>query len=315
MLDGTFKTSIRSLTWGKVKAENLTGELTFKDKSLNIKGLNTSAFDGTIELNAKIVFGQTPTVEAYLDTRSIEIQKLFEQFENFEQTQLTDKNISGKLISTTLIRGEWDADANFNYDKLYALSDIKLKNGTLDGWDMMKQFSKFAKIKDLEHIEFTDLHNQFEIKDRALVIPAMFIQSNALNLSMAGKQTFDGDFNYFFKVNAGQVLMSKFKRFNNYEPVPAKKNGLFNIHVSVFGNINKGTYDWKFDKKGVKNALEGENNKAFQAIENNLKREFENEVQPISEPDDARDIPEFGSNTNEKWDDATEQPEKFLWEN
>jgi hypothetical protein len=58
----------------------------------------------------------------------------------------------------------------------------------------------------------------------------MFIQNNAVNLTIAGWQGYDLDFDYVIKVNAGQTVANKFKRFNpKRKAIKAKKEGWFNI--------------------------------------------------------------------------------------
>jgi hypothetical protein len=69
-------------------------------------------------------------------------------------------------------------------------------------------------------------------------MPAMFIQSNALNLLVGGEYGFNHDLDFKLKINAGQVLANKFKKYNPDKPaIKAKQQGIFNIYAHIFGNV------------------------------------------------------------------------------
>ena len=183
----------------------------------------------------------------------------------------------------------WDEKGAFLYDKLYALADVTIKQGELIDFEMMENFSAFLKMDDLKHIKFTNTRNQLEIKNSTLVIPAMFIQNNAMNLTLAGHHTFDHKIDYKIKVNALQAMFSKFRKKNpDKKPRKAKRKGWFNTYVNVFGTVDD--FDFKISKKLVKKALEEDLNREFEDIQNNIKTRFEED--PIKEP--------------EEWDDEVE---------
>ena len=77
---------------------------------------------------------------------------------------------------------------------------------------MLENFAFALKAGDLERVRFTRLANFLEIRDRTIYIPAMFIQSSAINLTLSGSHTFDQYLEYYIKVNAGQVIANKISR-------------------------------------------------------------------------------------------------------
>jgi hypothetical protein len=83
----------------------------------------------------------------------------------------------------------------------------------------------------------------------------MFVQSNALNLTLSGEHAFNNAIDYNIKVNAGQVLTNKLKRHNpRLAPKPARKKGFFNLYYAVKGTTDNPTY--KTAKRQVKSDLE-----------------------------------------------------------
>ena len=127
------------------------------------------------------------------------------------------------------------------------------------------------------------MRNQLEFKDKRLTIPAMFIQNNAVNMTIAGWQDYDLDFDYKIKINAGQTIANKFKRFNpKRKAIKAKRDGWFNIYVRVFGDVEN--YDFEYSKKEVEAALEADINRKYKQIQNDILTEFQANV--LEEPED-----------------------------
>lgn len=286
LLDGRLFLECESFNYQKIEGDNFKGSLEFKDSRLNFRQITVEAMDGDIEVNGRINFTKKPDLKAYIDGDKLNIKEVFKQTNNFDQDYLTDKNLKGKVDLQMLVRGQWDEKGVFQQKKLYSLVDMKIKNGELINFEMLDQFSKFVKIRDLKHIKFTDIRNQLEIKNGELIIPAMFIQSNALNITLNGKHSFKNDMLYKLKVNAGQVLWNKMKKHNpDMKPKKAKKKGFWNMYFVIEGDLD----DYKFskDKKRVKKELNDELERAYKKINNDLKKEFSSS--PIEEPSDWND--------------------------
>jgi uncharacterized protein involved in outer membrane biogenesis len=310
-LNGSFKAAIGKFKYRKIRAENFRGELAFENNTLKIRGLEMDAMKGKLELNAKVIFDKEPQMLAFVDFKKIDIHQLFEQMEDFGQETLQSKHLRGELNSVVKINAFWDKAGNFLDNELVVIADVQLRNGEIINFDMLESFSKYVKVKDLRHIQFTDLRNQFKIENKIFHMPAMFIQSNALNLTISGTHSFDQYIDYKFKINAGQVIANKFKRHNpDMEPLPAKKKGIFNIYAQMYGDLY-GDYKFRMGKKHVKKYLDRDLNQELALLTNTLKAEFGksdlfNErgaatsaeeaaarVTSLKEPDEWDDIPEF----------------------
>lgn len=317
-LNGSFKAAVGKFKYRKIRAENFRGELAFENNTLKVKGLAMDAMKGKLELNAKVIFDKEPKMLAFVDCRKIDINDFFTQMEDFGQETLTSQNLRGELNSVIKINAFWDKAGNFLDNELVVIADVQLRNGEILNFEMLESFSKYVKVKDLRHIRFTNLQNQFKIENRMFHMPAMFIQSNALNLTISGQHSFDQYIDYKFKINAGQVVANKFKRHNpDMEPLPAKKKGLFNIYARMYGDLY-GDYKFKMGKRNVKKYLERDLNQELALLTNTLKAEFgkselfnergasrsaedaASRVTSLKEPDEWNDIPEFEADDEEQ---------------
>ncbi len=314
-LNGTFQTNIATLKYDKVLAKNFKGKVAFENSIMNLQEVGVDAMEGHFELNSRVHFEKEPYIEAFLDCNNIDIQQFFAQLDNFGQEVMTSENIHGRLESLIKMNVFFDSLGNLKQDKLYVVADVNLTNGELVDFEMLTSFSSVIKLKDLQTIRFTNLKNQFKIENETMYIPAMFIQSNAINLVLGGQYSFNHDMDFKIKINAGQIVANKFKRFNpGREPLKARQKGLFNIYAHIYGNLYD-DYQYKLGPKNTKKALEAELNKKLPAITNILKAEFakagaeeslQQKIKEIAPPAAWEDIPEYesGSTSGEEYIDG-----------
>ena len=302
-LKGVFNAKISEFRYGKIEGRDFNGKLTFESGQMRIEG-DTRAMDGAFILDGTVFFEKEPRLEAKLDCERIDIRKFFDQTNNVGQEYLKADNLVGVMNSKMLIHAFWDSTGNFDMDKLHVWAGIGIKNGELKGFKMLEEFSDYAKIQDLRNVRFVDLQNWLEVKNSTFYLPAMFIQNNAMNMTVAGEQTFDDKIDYSIKVNAGQVLSQKFKKHNSkLNPIPAKENGFFNLYFNIAGTLddykyetNKNKVKDKFERsESQKRRIRAELIKAFGAPLNMLREpkgwEDEGEVVPVD--DDVEYIPGF----------------------
>ncbi|BDS15080.1 AsmA-like C-terminal region-containing protein [Aureispira anguillae] len=310
-LKGSFITNIVNFKYGNVLAQNFNGEVEFNNSTMQLKGVKVDAMDGKFELNSKIHFEKEPRVELFLDCDNIDIQKFLEQLDNFGQEVLTADNLRGRLKSLIKVNLFLDSLGNFKHDDLFVVADVRVENGELINLKLLEGFSGFIKMRDLQHIVFTELTNQFKIEHGKFILPAMFIQSNALNLVVGGEYGFNHDLDFKLKINAGQVIANKFKKYNpNKTAIKARQKGLFNIYAHIYGNLYE-NYSYKIGPKHSKRFLEAQLNQNLPALTNTLRAEFAKNtnkeanqpiIAPLAQPKEWEDIPEYeGENTEEEY--------------
>lgn len=267
----------------KIVAKDFTGNLAFQGKMMIAKDVSVETMGGTIKMTSNIYLDEETFFDGFIECINLDGYTLFNQLDNFGQDVIVDKNIKGDFDAKIRLKNYWDQDGNVLYDKLYALADLTITDGEIIDFDLFTDFAKFVKIEDLKNVKFTETRNQLEFKDSRLTIPAMFIQNNAVNMTIAGWQDYDLDFDYNIKINAGQTIANKFKRFNpKRKAIKSKRDGWFNIYVHVFGDVND--YDFEYSKKSVEAALETDMNTKFKQIQNDILTEFKENA--LEEPED-----------------------------
>ena len=302
LLKGSFNAKIKKFNHNYIEGENFKGVIEFENNEMSIKG-STDAMDGRFVMDGKMFFKGRPYLEGKFICEQVDVQEFFRQAENFGQEVLQYRHVRGEMNAKLAFSAKWAPDGTFLYDDLRVYGDVDIENGEMYNFELFYDFATYVKLKDLKHIKFTRLHNLFEIRKSRLYIPAMFMQSNALNLTLSGEHRFDNSFNYNIKINAGQVLFSKFKKYNpDKRPQKAKRKGWFNLYYRVFGNIDK--YKTKSDKKSVKQNF-AKSDRRKKTIEKKLEAAFGKKIPTIDEPEEWKDT---GTASIDK-DETTDDPE------
>ena len=200
---------------------------------------------------------------------------------------LSYKNIKGTVNAKIAVDVFWDENGQFQDKDLRVLGDISIDNGELVDFPLLYDFSNYVKIQDLHHIKFVNMRNWLEVKDGKVIIPSMFIQSNALNMTVSGEHSFSNAINYNVKINAGQVILNKFKRHDpSLRPQEAKRQGWFNLYYRIYGTVDD--YKVKSDRKTVMQNMERSNRRKL-AIRREIKNIFGSELEELDEPIDWKD--------------------------
>lgn len=253
LLNGTFEATVDEFSYGQMEGENFAGQLRFDNNAMQIKG-ETNMMEGFMDLDGIYYFEKAPRLVANVECLEINVNDLFAQTENFGQEFLVAKNLKGSMNGKFHIKTFWSEAGYFQYDKLRVYAGIGIHDGELRNFKMLEDFSKYVDIEDLRRVKFTNMQNWLEIRREKIYFPVMFIQSNAMNMTLNGEHTFDQKIEYNIQVNAGQILMNKFKKRNKkLEPIKAKKRGLFNLYFNVRGTVDD--FDYKTDKNRVTKAF------------------------------------------------------------
>jgi hypothetical protein len=248
-LNGRFEATFDEFSYGRVEGENFAGQLRFDNNAMQIKG-ETNMMEGFMDVDGIYYFEKAARLVANVECVEINVYDLFDQTENFGQEFLIAKNLRGSMNGKLHIQTFWSEEGFFQYDKLRVYAGIGIHDGELRNFKMLEDFSTYVKMDDLRHIKFTNMQNWLEIRREKIYFPTMFLQNNAMNMTLNGEHSFDQKIEYNIQVNAGQILMNKFKRKNkNLDPIKAKKKGLFNLYFNVNGTIDD--FDYKTDKSKV----------------------------------------------------------------
>ncbi len=269
---------LEKLLFRKFEAKNIHGKIVLKDEKLVMEGLSFNALEGLVKANGFIDAADSNNILVSCDAaiEKININKMFFQFENFGQNILQEKHIRGLATANIEFISEMDSKLNIRMDKLYTKASLDVEKGELINFEPMKNLSSFINISELEHIKFSNLKNEIEVRNSKLTIPKTEIASNALNLSFSGSHTFNHDIDYRIKVLLSDLLANKARKakkenteFGIEQPDDSRKMALF---LKVYGTIDKPKF--AYDKIALTEKVKEDIRIEKQNLKSILKEEF-----------------------------------------
>lgn len=275
VIDADVKAS--QLTYNTFKAKNVSAYVRWKGKKITVENLAAQTMNGQLKLDGEIENAPDGRFMASISTslNSIDINALFKACNDFGQQEITSKHLQGKLSGTIDMVSVWSNNLDCDMNKLYALCDVSIKNGELNGYKPLESLGRFVDVKELQNLKFADLKNTIEIRNKTIFIPAFDVKNNALNLTLAGTHTLDNYIDYKIKIKLNELLSKKRKASTNEFNEEETPDGGMNLYLSMKGPIDN--FKISYDKKEVKQQLKQDLKKEKQSIKEILKKEFSGE--------------------------------------
>lgn len=242
--------------------------------------------------------------------KNTSLKGIFQSFQNFNQNELTDKNLSGNINANGEIRIDFNPEFNILSEKILADIEFKIEEGNLINFKTLDALRRFTEVEKLSNIKFGEFTNRVRIANEMIIIPEMTLENSALTLKVEGTNGFDGKMNFLIQMQLRELLGNKkiirskrlddfIKEKNNQEKVwiPLRMKGYpenikFNIDAKKIGedvqlNIKN---DWKKQSEDLKSLF---NNK-----KKDKKEETEYEFIWEEEPDTNRSFSQLERSFN-----------------
>lgn len=272
-----FKTSFEQFSFRRFTATNVNGVFAINNQVLQTDFLALNAMDGQIYIKGSIDASRKSLVniKAESSIQKVNIRQLFYQCENFGQEVLVDKNLNGRLSAKMQLSSLWKEDLSIYQDQVKVKSAVLIEDGQLINFEPMMALSKFVHVNELKNLRFSALQNEIEIRDRKIVIPAMEIQSNALNLTLSGTHDFDNRIDYQLKILLSELISKKLKSRGDDEfgVVEDDGSGKTALYLRMTGLASDPVFT--LDKKAVKQKIALDLQNERKEVKQVLKDEFE----------------------------------------
>jgi hypothetical protein len=129
-----------------------------------------------------------------MNMQNVDVNKVFNAFENFGQDGIEAKNLRGKLTSTADVKMYLDRNLEGAPANIEGFVNFSLKNGALINYEPLQKVQNVAfKKRNFSEIYFAELKNRFDIKNREITINRMEIQSTVLTLFVEGVYSLQGN--------------------------------------------------------------------------------------------------------------------------
>jgi hypothetical protein len=247
-------------------------------------------------------------------TENVDLSKLFAEWNNFEQQNITSVNIRGQAKTRLNFSMPFSMTKGLLKDRMQVEAYIKITNGVLIKVSSLQEIANsmrdnlmvrtalgknLAEIeKKMQQLTFATLENTFYIKNSKFEIPKMVIESNILNLTVSGWQHFDERLEYRFEFDF-KDLKNQVKTKNEFGEIVEDGNSI-RLFLKMFGNLSNIQMAW--DQAARKAYKKEQREQEKQDIKSMLKSEFGlfkkdttvQKYQPSSKPKEQIEI-DFGN--------------------
>ena len=300
---------IDEFTFRKFSSTDNVGQLIQNNKVLYVRNTRLNSMDGQVTIDGTID-GKKDNVY-FIDCnaafKDVNIEKLFRDFGNFGQQNITDAHLRGNVDASVQYASTLTPDLFVDQRSVYTLADVEIRDGELIRYEPLNKLAKYVREGELEHVRFSTLKNTIRIENEVVYIPTMDIQSSSLNLSLYGEHTFDNEINYHVQLLLSEIINRKEATEEDLGDNFVQDDGLG--HTKVFLSMSGSADDpvVKYDTREVRDKIASDLKKE----KNELKKAFRNEFGEEPGPDaPGQDIKGSGSGSGKdftiEWEETKE---------
>jgi hypothetical protein len=276
--DADLHVGLDAFKYDEMDFKSVSARIQLRESIIHIPSLHFKSMDG--EGTVKTTFTQEQDRVIWngnMYFKNVLIDEFFTQFNNFNQEEITNQNLSGRLTS--------ELDFFMQFDHLWEpitkdmviLAKINLKDGALKDYKPLESLSNFVEVEDLKDVRFSELKNVIRIEEEMIFIPTMSIKNSALNLEISGTHSFENYMDYKLKLSLTELLAKKsgWIKKRKQKQLESEAGGKMSAFILVSGTPDK--LDIRFDKKAVKAKIKEEVKKEGKRFFEDIKKEIRGE--------------------------------------
>jgi len=190
------KLNLADIKYKTFSAHQVEAMLEMKETGIAIRHAALNHAGGRMSVNGLINRrGASNDFRLNSDIRGVDVKRFFNAFQDFRQKAVTSKDLSGNLFARANITGVIGNGGNIQPYSIRGNVSFDLQHGALNGFEPLSKiksslFRGLGKIlfgdRDFEHMSFRSVKNTLQFNGDKVIIPPMMIESNAINMLIAG---------------------------------------------------------------------------------------------------------------------------------
>ncbi len=256
--------AIGSLRYDGWELENTTFAVEGDDSGWTVPHFRAETLDGLISGDGALTleFGaRGGKILLHPTVASCDLPKLFEAFENFDQTTLRAEHLTGTFDASGSVQFTIDHGFNWQPESLDVLGSASIHSGKLSNLEAFEEIADYlrshrlmAPLVDpddlatrLEHVEFEHVESPVYISSGTVQLPHTEIRSSAMDITLEGQYRFDSSIDY-----ALGFAMRDLRAADESEFGTITDDGLgHQFFISMTGTVENPEYGW--DREAQKN--------------------------------------------------------------
>ncbi len=312
-------TSIDQFAFREFRASAMKGDLSMDHQGMYFRSVSCQTAGGTYRMSLSATRAENGySLSAESNLQKIDVQQLFEQFEDFGQDFIGAKNVRGLCTASATFRAYMSKSLDIEPRSIVSHIDLKLENGELIDLQSMEHISQYMKDnkliapfvktdaleEKLRHIHFATLENQIEIRDERIYFPTMDIHSSAMDITVKGSHWFNQSIDYSIGLYLRDFLIQR----NQTEFGEVEDDGLGNrFFLSMTGTTEDPNFGYdRLARKEVRKQERQEEKESFKQL-------LKDELKLFGGKDSTstpQDTPKKKTGVTVDWGEGGDQPEK-----
>jgi hypothetical protein len=205
--------------------------------------------------------GRSGKILLHPTAASCNLPKLFEAFENFDQSTLRAEHLTGTFDASGSVQFTIDQSLNWQPESLDVLGSASIQSGELRNLEAFQEIADYlrsnrlmAPLVDpddlatrLEHVEFEHVGSPIYISSGTVQLPHTEIRSSAMDITLEGEYRFDSSIDYTLG-----FAMRDLRAADESEFGTITDDGLgHQFFISMTGTVENPEYGW--DREAQKN--------------------------------------------------------------
>jgi len=286
-INGSINLIIGKLRYEHHVFSNILGKMQLQKRRLHFPQLSLVNAEALVS-GALVIEEKSPeifTITAKVATKNLKFKPLFKEWENFEQTVLTDQNISGRAEAELYFFAPFDLRSGIVMNAIDAKLDLRVFDGQLKNVSSFKDITQSLKTtsgklvlgkknidlleQKLNSISFNTMENSILIKNGVVQIPKMHIGSTALDMDVAGSHSFENEIDYRFIFRFRDLMASE--RDSEFGQIIDDGTGI-KMFMRMHGTLENPIIEW--DDVSRKEQAQENREQAKEDAKSILKTEF-----------------------------------------
>lgn len=260
--DFTFNMDVAELRYGENTLFGLQGSLrSSTQKVLFLDQLLVSGesggsflFNGQFNVSNEMAY----SLSADMEINDMNIRDLSFKMQSGDEVYTLKDNFAGVVSGSGMAEVYFRPDLKLEMDQTTAMFQVELRDGALINFKALEAAGKYMNNKNLDHVRFNALKNNFTLMDSKITIPLMSVESSVGLILIEGEQALDNSYLYLLRIppwlvmDAAKSALSRAEDDGKEDEIKQMKMGNFVMMTiwndGVESGVEKGDHREKYRK-------------------------------------------------------------------
>ena len=230
---------VNSFQYNNALIEKITTKFKITPETYVFDQLFVNAFDGSMNSSMNIILREdTMKIDMRNQIYKMDIRKLLHDMDNFGQTDLMDKHLTGILSTEAFYTQFQMVGDSIYYPDMKVSGDFTLEKGGFYSYEPISSLAPLIPgVKSLDTLVFETIESHLFIFQDAIYVPKTSINTNAFSeISVVGMQSFGEDYTYRVAVRLRDFIIGKSKKDKDKKPKYLKATSIDGKSTNFFDN-------------------------------------------------------------------------------